>query len=172
MNASEIHLSLFRDGRGERRVEGVEGFASATLVLGAGETTDGLALTLRPVVTSPGADEAPSLTPVVAIQVFNSNPERPLEEFAAFERRIMDRYYNFVLPARWRYMGLYELEGGGETFPYMRAEPYLIEADTIEQAKELDATTSPEPPDILEIYDECRSYKDGSQRWLWLVETR
>lgn len=131
-----------------------------------------LELTLRPVVASAGADDARSLPRVVAIQVFNSNPERPLEWFAAFERRIMDRYYNFLLSARWRYTGLYELDGSDASFPCTRAEPYLIDADTVEEARRLEAVTSPEPPDILEIYEECRSYKDGSQQWMWLIETR
>jgi hypothetical protein len=172
--ADDWHLSLYRDVRGDRRIEGVEGFLSGSVSIGAinNRTTDGLHLTLRPVVASAGGEETRSLTRVVAIQLFNSNPQRPLEQFAAFERRIMDRYYTFMLPARWRYMGLYELHGGDASFPYTRAEPYVIEAETIEEAKELDAVTSPEPPDILEIYEECRAYKDGSQRWLWLVGTQ
>lgn len=130
-------------------------------------------MVLRPVVESPGASARLNPDQVIAVQMFNSAEERPLEQFAAFERRIIGQYYSFMRSARWHYAGLYELDAE-DAFPFSRGEPYLIDAATIAEAKQLDESTSPEPPEILEIYAECSSYKSKSPPgdWLWLTPPR
>ncbi len=160
------------------RLDGLDGFESADLALGGASEDDArhdARLWIDVVVPSPATTAGLPVRGVVAIQVFNSHPERPLERFAEFELRIIARYHDFMAAARWQYVGLCTLRADPATaVPWTRAEPYVIDAATLDEARRLDESTSPEPPDIVEIYAECRSYKDDKapRGWLWLVPQR
>jgi len=72
--------------------------------------------------------------------------------------------------ARWRYGGICAIESRGIALADTIAEPYSIDAGSREEALNLDASTSPEPADIVEIYAECRSFKvPGSVHVIWLI---
>lgn len=81
---------------GMYRLDGMHGYQSANVVLAQSPSTPaekGPRLSIDVVVPSPAAEVGLALRGIIAIKVFNSHPDRPLERFAAFERRIMARYY-------------------------------------------------------------------------------
>ena len=91
------------------------------------------------------------------------------ESLVAFEERIGRRYYEFIAAARFRYAAACDLQVHGLPLEATCAEVYSIDARTKAEAQALDASTSPEPPDVAAFYAECSALKvPGSGRQIWL----
>ncbi|HYL40690.1 MAG TPA: hypothetical protein VET90_05215, partial [Candidatus Binatus sp.] len=122
-------------------------------------------LRLRPLTQPPGPFDLRGLlciTPFVEI-----TGARPT--LVAFEERIGRRYYEFLAAARFRYAAACDVQVHGLPLEATCAEVYSIDAQTKAEADELDASTSPEPPDVAAFYAECRGLKvPGSGRQIWL----
>jgi hypothetical protein len=166
----EIELADQPDADHPYRVEGLEDFAAAAVRLAPAASLARPAtpwLRLRPLLEPVGPFD---LTGITMVQLFREDPGRTRSDFVTFERRIGRRYYDFMAPARHRYGGICTIESAGIGLTDTIAEPYSIDAGTREEALDLDATTSPEPADIVEIYAECRPYKvPGSVHVIWLI---
>ena len=150
------------------RVEGLPGFerAEARIVTADAPRPAGPHLRFWPLTEPPGPFDLDSilwLTPFV-------ERSDTRETLLAFERRIGRRYYEFMAAARIRYAAACGVEAHGVDLTATCAEVYAVDARTKAELNELDASTSPEPPDVLEFYRECSALKvPGSGRHVFLL---
>lgn len=155
------------DARHPWRAEGLAGWAGATarIVRAGTAATPEPHLRLRPLTEPPGPFD---LTGLLCVTPFVEIPGARAT-LMAFEARIGHRYYEFLAAARFRYAAACDVEVHGLRLAATCAEVYSIDARTKAEAEELDASTSPEPPDVAAFYAECRALKvPGSGRQIWL----
>lgn len=117
--------------------------------------TDVAAVSLENLVPSPNLTRAFALDKsLFRVNMFGLQPGKTLPDFAAFDRRVTGRYSEYMGVIDWFYTGLYRAEG----LPGLEcAEVDVVQAASVEEARARDAAY-PAPPDLLEIYEECRSY--------------
>jgi hypothetical protein len=166
---SELHISFVADGDAMHgwRVEGLAGFTKADpRIVAAGTATPaGPHLILRPLTLPPGPFDLAGLlwiTPFVEVAGAR-------ETLVAFEERIGRRYYEYIAGARFRYAAACDVQASGLPLGATCAEVYSIDAQTKAEAEELDASLTPQPPDVAAFYAECRALKvPGSGRQVWM----
>jgi hypothetical protein len=149
------------------RVEGMAEFAGANpRIVAAGAAAPAAPhLILRPLTPPPGPFD---LTGLLCITPFVEIPGARAV-LVAFEARIGRRYYDFLAGARFRYAAACDVQVSALPIEATCAEVYSIDAQTRDEAEALDASTSPEPPDVAAFYAECRALKvPGSGRQVWL----
>jgi hypothetical protein len=166
---SELHISFASDRGAEHhwRVEGLPGFTTADprIVQTGTAAPIGPHLVLRPLTPPPGPFDLAGLlciTPFVEVAGAR-------ETLVAFERRIGRRYYDYIAGARFRYAAACDVQVSELPLAATCAEVYSIDARTKAEADALDASISPEPPDVAAFYAECRALKvPGSGRQVWM----
>jgi hypothetical protein len=167
--ASELVVEFGNTGEGRRyAVEGIEGqaWAMARIVDAGTPPPVGPHLRLRPVVDPPGPFD---LDRIIWITPFLEKPDTR-ETLITFEERIGRRYYEFMAAARIRYSAACDITWSGIDLDVSCGEAYAVDAGTKAELKELDASTSPEPLDVVEFYKECSALKvPGSGRQIFLL---
>ncbi len=92
---------------------------------------------------------------IVQLLLFNLSEGTTLEDFLAFDQRVLDQYTTYLAPAKQRYLGVFAIEDSS-SFSY--AEVTLIDAESIEAARDARRALLPDPPEMEAIFDECNQY--------------
>lgn len=107
---------------------------------------------------------------LLTVSFFPLAAGKTADELAAFERRIIGRYSDFMSEIGWHYFGIHAVSG---LPPHDIGELYLIDAPSRAEALARDtAHEAPEvmPADIPGIYEECRTFMGPAEQRvrLWL----
>ncbi|GAC1664664.1 MAG: hypothetical protein NVS9B8_05210 [Candidatus Limnocylindrales bacterium] len=165
--ALDVRFAAVPDPAHRYRVDGLPGFLAAAvdIVDGGAGLPHGPALRFRPVVDPPGPFD---LAGILFLTPFREAPGQRTQ-MVRFETRIGRRYYEFMAAVRWRYAAACAVDVVGLDLDVTASEVYSIDAADRAEAEALDAQTSPEPPDIVAFYEECRQLKvPGSGHRIWL----
>ena len=95
---------------------------------------------------------------IVQLLLFNLSEGTTIDDFLAFDRRVIGRYTHYFAPARHRYLGVFEVEDS-PSFSY--AEVTVIDANTLEEARHVRRALLPDPPEMQDIFDALR--RDGTE---------
>lgn len=107
---------------------------------------------------------------LLTVSFFPLADGKTADELVAFEKRIINRYSDFMSEIGWHYFGIHAVSG---LPPHDIGEIYLINAHSRAEALARDAAhEAPEvmPADIPGIYAECRAFMGPAERRvnLWL----
>ncbi len=92
---------------------------------------------------------------ILQLLLFNLSEGTTIDDFLAFDRRVIGRYTHYLAPAKHRYLGVFTVEDS-PSFSY--AEVTVIDAETVEDARELRRALLPDPPEMEDIFAECDAY--------------
>lgn len=124
-------------------------------------------LWLEPLALSPIVETSQVLTGrLIQLMLYRPLPDKSVEDFIRFEKRITATYANYMGKIDWSYFGVYHAYGLQD---YMRADVYSIGAASPDEALARD-DAYPATPEIAEINTECRSFMNRQiERFkLWL----